>query len=128
MPDPVAGAETTQPPTLTADAAGMHLIRPQPSQEGAMVPPMDVTASVGLTQKDTAGRQWAILRFTDGTMTLDFRIPWQIAANYGVAIAQGLAAMQNKARSEEHSGLIVTNGAGGQPGQILIPGAAGTPR
>ena len=107
-------------PAWTVSPDGSAVVPPQ-MPPGEELPPVPVAAAVGLTQPDAKGRRWAVLELRDGTVSMTVRIPWQAAEQFGMGIAQGLAAMQAKAASEQHQGLIVPNGAGGRPGQLLIP-------
>jgi len=117
---------TTPPPAEPPGIPeGMFLALPQPTQPGEIIPPIPVQFEVGLTDKDSKGHRWAILRATDGTVTVDFRIPWQLAAQQGMQIAQGLAGMQQRAASEENAGLVVPGGGPG--GGLFIPGRGPTP-
>jgi hypothetical protein len=96
---------------------GAFLMMPQPTVPGEVIPPIPMTFATGLTNPDVLGHRWAVLRCTDGTTTVDFRIPWQMAGQIGAAIAQGLAQMQQQAASEQNGGLIVPS----PPGSLLIP-------
>jgi hypothetical protein len=98
----------------------MFLALPQPTVPGEVVPPIPCEFGVGLTDKDAKGHRWAILQATDGTVSASFRIPWQLAAQVGAQLANGLAAMQQKAASEENGGLVVPGKPAG--GGLFIPG------
>jgi hypothetical protein len=98
---------------------GAFLVLPQPSTPGEVIPPIPVTFGFGLTNPDTKGHRWTVLRATDGTITADYRIPWQMAEQIGAGIAAGLAQMAQKAQAEEGPRLIMPNGAG--PGALLLP-------
>jgi hypothetical protein len=86
--------------------------------EGQMPPPYAVNASVGLTS-DAAGTRWALLTFSDGTMTMSLRIPWQNAPAFGHGVAQGLIAVHQQAQQEAGPQLITPNGGGGR---LIVPG------
>lgn len=110
---------TTQP---DGDAAPDQ---PGPVDPGQL-PLMPVQFATGLTEKDADGNRLAILRASDGTMTIDFHVPWQIAGQIGVGIAQGLARVQAQAQAEQGPQLILPNqSAGGlflpQPGEPRPP-------
>lgn len=100
----------------------LFLELPKPSVPGEIVPPIPVTFSVGLTDPDVHGHRWAILRGTDGTATVDWRIPWQMGPGVGMAIAQGLAAMAQKADEDETGGLVIPGRAPGGGSGLVIPG------
>jgi hypothetical protein len=125
-PDP--GAPLSTPP---GQPEGSFLALPQPKIEGEMIPPIPVQFHVGLTKPDVHGRLWALLIFDDGTVRAQARIPWQVAAESGAAIANGLAQMQ--ARAEQMAGpqIVTPPAAGGliMPGQFgPLPGLNGAGR
>jgi hypothetical protein len=108
---------------------GVFLEVPNPSVPGEILPPMATSFSVGLTGKDAKGHRWAILRGDDGTVAASFRIPWQVAAQWGAGIAQGLAAVAAQAEREQTGGLVVPGrGPGGVPGLFLPSPNGGGPR
>lgn len=119
--EPEPGDSPLAPPPGVPD--GMFLMLPQPSAPGEVIPPIPVKFDVGLTEKDAKGHRWAILQALDGTVSVSFRIPWQLAAQQGAQIAAGLAAMQQKAAAEENGGLVVPGG--GKSGGLFIPGRRG---
>lgn len=104
---------------------GMFLELPKPTVKGEVIPPVPVEFGAGLTGPDVKGHRWAILRVSDGTVTADFRIPWQVAAQVGAGIAQGLANVQAQAAREQSGGLILPNQAAG--GLLIPQPAAGPP-
>lgn len=118
------GPTLTNPPGVPE---GMFLALPQPSTPAEQIPPIPVEFGFGLTAKDAKGHRWAVLQATDGTVTNSYRIPWQMATQIGMQIAQGLNAMQQKAAAEENSGLVVPgreNGGGlvvARPGRTPLP-------
>lgn len=116
---PGGGSPLGQPPGVPE---GMFLELPKPTVEGEVIPPVPVEFGAGLTGRDAKGHRWAILRVSDGTVTADIRIPWQVAAQVGAGIAQGLAAVQAQAAREQSGGLILPNQAAGG---LLIPQPAG---
>lgn len=123
MATPDEPAPDDQPPTPGVPVGmpdGSFLSLPQPTMPGEVIPPIPVTFAVGLTDPDVKGHRWAILRASDGTVTAEFRLPWQAAPQIGVNIAQGLAAMAQKASQEANGGLVLPNG-GGQGGGLFVP-------
>lgn len=118
---------TTDPNTDVGQPSGIPegmFLMPPPVADGEVTPPLPVTFAAGLTPKDAKGRRWVILRCTDGTVTADLRIPWQIAGQIGQQIAQGLAAQQAQAAAEENSGLVVPGRPAGGGGLFVpTPGA-----
>lgn len=98
---------------------GMFLELPKPTQEGEIIPPVPCEFAVGLTALDSKGHRWAILRVSDHTVSVELRIPWQLAGQIGQQIAAGLQAVMQKAASEASGGLIVPGG--GKAGGLLIP-------
>lgn len=106
-------------------AEGAFLQPPVPTEPGEVIPPIPCSFAVGLTDPDVKGHRWAILRGTDGTVTVDFRVPWQMAAQIGAGIGQGLAQMQSQAEQEASGGLILPGGSAA--GSLLIP-QHGVPR
>lgn len=102
---------------------GAFLELPKPTEPGEMIPPIPCQFEFGLTPKDSKGHRWAVLQVTDGTVTAKFRIPWQVSGQVGMQIAQGLAAVQAKAASEENGGLVVPGRPAG--GGLLVPGRGG---
>lgn len=123
--EPAAEPKVAERPNMPE---GMFLDIPKPTMPGEVIPPIPVDFQVGLTDKDVKGHRWVVLRGSDRTVTVDFRIPWQLAAQMGAGIAASLAAMQQKAASEENGGLVVPGKpAGGglfvaRPGQSVPRG------
>jgi hypothetical protein len=126
-PDLTSESQLTRPPGVPE---GMFLALPTPTKPGEQIPPIPVEFGVGLTDKDVNGHRWAILQAADGTVSASFRVPWQMAGQIGMQIAQGLNAMMQRAASEENGGLVVPgreNGGGlvvARPGQTPMPNGA----
>lgn len=122
-PDPTTpeGSKLTRPPGVPD---GMFLALPKPEVEGEQVPPIPVEFGAGLTDPDVKGHRWMIFTATDGTVTANFRIPWQMGPGLGASIASTFARLANMAASQENGGLIVPGKPAG--GGLLVP-APGQP-
>lgn len=114
-----SGAALTAPAGIPA---GAFLELPKPTVDGEVIPPIPVTFAVGATPKDALGHRWIILRAFDGTVTAEFRLPWQLAPGIGQAIMNGLSQVAQQIDAEETAGLIVPGRAPGGAHQLLIPG------
>jgi hypothetical protein len=123
--DETAGQATGLSAPTNGAPAWSYLELPEPAGDGQAVPPIPVVFSVGLTAPDAAGHQWAVLQGDDQTVSARFRIPWHAAASVGLSIAQGLAAMQERAESVANSGLIVPPGANSP---LIIAPSGAVPR
>jgi len=83
--------------------------------EGEIAPPMPLNGVVALTEPDAAGRIFMVVQFSDNTMTAQFRLPWQTAAQFGQQLAQQMA--EQAARAQAMSGpQLVVPGVNAPPG------------
>jgi hypothetical protein len=73
-----------------------------------------------VSQPDATGKVYALLTISDATLTVTIRMPWENAGQFGMGLAQGLAAIQQKAEGMAHKGLALPNG--GQPNRLILPG------
>jgi hypothetical protein len=120
IPEPTPDASPlTTPPGVPE---GAFLALPQPTQPGEVIPPIPCQFQFGLTTPDVKGHQWVVLSIGDGTVTGQYRIPWQLAEQVGAQVAQGLSAMARRAASEANGGLVVP---GGTRGGLFVPGGPG---
>ncbi len=125
MPDDKPGSAPPEVHSMQPDPAGLVLL-PHGVADGEALLPFAVSAGVGLTPPDKAGRRYATLQISDGTLSVTLRLPWQNADQFGAGIAQGLAAVKARAEAEQGPSLIVPNGAGRflVPNGPVPPGAA----
>lgn len=94
--------------------------RGEPQNVNDMLP-APVMFSVGLTEPNRDGVQWAILQADDGTVSARFRMPWQVAPQIGQSIAQGLTAIAQQAERNATGGLLLPPGA---TAGLIVPGGA----
>jgi hypothetical protein len=125
VPDPLAAMDpaTSEVGTPPGIPEGMFLALPQPKTPGEVIPPIPVEFSVGLTDKDVHGHRWVVFQAADGTVSVSFRVPWQMAPQIGMQIANGLSAMAQKAAAEENGGLVVPGRPAGGGLFVARPGA-----
>lgn len=107
-------AQTLREPT------GAVFLMPPAVAEGELTPTMPLQANVGLTPADTAGNQWMTLQYSDGTISVSLRLPWQSAIQFSVAIAQQVQAHAQQAQAHAGPTLLI-------PGRNFPPGMPPAP-
>jgi hypothetical protein len=104
-------------PQPMKDAAGAEFMMPPQMPEGVMCPPLPVQSNVMLTEPDANGDIFVVLSFgeTTGTVSGSIRMPWQVAARFGMSVAQQLAQIQQLAAAHARPRLL-------RPGVDFPPG------